>query len=205
MIRNCIFDFGGVLYKIDPGRSVKSFIALSDRKEQFKAAELENILSRSGFNLYESGKISSAEFREFIRKELSVSTDDETIDRAWNLTLVEKYDFADKIIDETKSAFNLVLLSNTNEIHYEFFEPQCRDLFSKFDRCFFSHELKTRKPEAEIFEIILRTMKYEAEETMFIDDSIINIEAAAKLGLATYHINDKNKLVDLFELIRSGS
>jgi len=205
MIKNCIFDFGGVLYKIDPARSIRSFFALSDRKDRFKPAELENILSKSGFNLYESGKISTAEFRDFIREELAVTADDQTIDRAWNLTLVEKYDFADRIIDEIKSGFNIVLLSNTNEIHYEFFEPQCRDLFSNFDRCFFSHELKTRKPEHKIFEKILKTMKYKADETIFIDDAIINIEAAAKLGLATYHISDNNKLADLFEIIRSYS
>jgi FMN phosphatase YigB (HAD superfamily) len=205
MIKNCIFDFGGVLYKIDPARSVRSFIALSDRKEQFKPAEFENVLSKPGFQLYESGKISSAEFRDFIRKELAVSADDPIIDRAWNLTLIEKYDFADRIIEEIKSAFNLVLLSNTNEIHYNFFEPQCRDLFSNFNRCFFSHQLKTRKPESEIFERILETMNYEAEETMFIDDSIINIEAASKLGLATYHINDKNRLDILFNIISSRS
>ena len=205
MIKNCIFDFGGVLYKIDPGRSIRAFIALSKQKDIFKPAELKNVMSKPGFQLYESGKIPSAEFRDFIRKELSISADDQTIDRAWNLTLIEKYDFADRIIDEIKPGFNLVLLSNTNEIHYEFFEPQCRDLFSKFDRCFFSHELKTRKPEYEIFEVLLKTMKFKAEETIFIDDSIINIEAAAKLGFATYHINDKNKLDDLFGIISSGS
>ncbi len=205
MIKNCIFDFGGVLYRIDPARSVRSFFAFSDRKDRFKPAELENILSKPGFQLYESGKISSAEFRNFIREELSISADDQAIDHAWNLTLIEKYDFADRVIDEIKSGFNLVLLSNTNEIHYEFFEPQCHDLFSKFDRCFFSHELKTRKPEHKIFEIILKKMKYKTEETMFIDDSIINIEAAARLGLATYHINYKNKLDDLFGIISSDS
>lgn len=201
MIKNCIFDFGGVLFKIAPERSIKAFRNLSGRGDFFTGEELKHILSKRGFLLYENGKISSSQFRDFLRDELYITADDSEIDKAWNLTLIEKFDFASSIVEEIKSRYKIALLSNTNEIHYNYFEPQCRDLFARFDRCFFSHHMKMRKPDGEIFETLLEEMNYKPEETIFIDDSEINIKAAVGLGLATYHVADKNKLSDLINVL----
>ena len=48
----------------------------------------------------------------------------------------------------------------------------------------FSHELKLAKPEAKIYEYCLKGLGTRAEETLFVDDREINIQAAQALGIA---------------------
>ena len=181
MIKNIIFDLGGVIYELDFDRFNRNLTLL---QQQPNPEEIYSRLKQpSFFSDYERGRIDTVTFRDRMRAELNIVASDDQIDRAWNSLLVGLFPDRLELITRLKSSFNLALLSNINPLHLEHINLECRDLFNQFDRCFFSCELGTRKPEAKIFEIVLDRMGFVAEETLFIDDSPPNIEGATNLGI----------------------
>ncbi|MCP4550566.1 MAG: HAD-IA family hydrolase [Bacteroidetes bacterium] len=65
-----------------------------------------------------------------------------------------------------------------------------------FIRSFFSFNIKLRKPDINVYKHLINEVSINPSETLFIDDTIQNIQAAKKSGLNTYHI--KGELTDLF-------
>jgi len=76
----------------------------------------------------------------------------------------------------------LVLLSNTNALHWDFLRPRLPAL-QYFDRCLVSHELGLVKPEPAIYEKALEAGGAPAERTAFFDDIPAYVEAASSLGI----------------------
>jgi putative hydrolase of the HAD superfamily len=89
--------------------------------------------------------------------------------------------------------YRLFLLSNTNEIHIAHVMEKMGEVdYSRFRESFegfyLSHELQLRKPEKAVFEFVLGKHGLRTGETLFIDDTRENIEAARALGLQTWHL-----------------
>jgi HAD superfamily hydrolase (TIGR01509 family) len=95
------------------------------------------------------------------------------------------------------------LLSNTNEIHYAAFTSYMKekfkcDIFSEvFEKAYVSHKVKMRKPNAEIFELVVRENNLRKEETLFIDDSFQHIEGARRVGLNALFLEKGKTILDL--------
>jgi len=64
-----------------------------------------------------------------------------------------------------------------------------------FDVSIFSAEVKARKPEPEIYRIMLEKLDAKAEECIFIDDFPENIEGAKKLGISTILFKDTQETI----------
>ncbi|HEY2727755.1 MAG TPA: HAD-IA family hydrolase, partial [Parafilimonas sp.] len=92
---------------------------------------------------------------------------------------------------------------NTNQIHYDSFintfKKQIGDYdFNKlFIKAYYSHKIGLRKPSKEIFEIVLKNENLNAHETLFIDDSSANIEAAKTVGLQTIYLPSPKTVLEL--------
>jgi glucose-1-phosphatase len=72
-----------------------------------------------------------------------------------------------------------------------------------FDKAYYSHLMKKRKPEIEIFEQVLNENNLSAEETLFIDDSQENLKGAARIGIQTLLVTSQNSLFEYFRYDRS--
>ena len=102
-----------------------------------------------------------------------------------------------------KNKYRLYLLSNTNSIHHKEFNKIFEDQIGSgsindyFDKAYYSHEIKNRKPDKEAYEYVLKDNNLSASETLFIDDSIQNIDAAKALGLQTIFLKEGMMLEDL--------
>jgi putative hydrolase of the HAD superfamily len=68
---------------------------------------------------------------------------------------------------------------------------------SYFKSIYFSYKIGSRKPEIEIFNKFVRCQNINADETIYLDDSKINIEAAEKMGFRTELVTDK-KIIEVF-------
>lgn len=185
MIKNLIFDCGGVVFDVDYERSYSEFKKLSRKPEVFDQ------LSVFGFKHiasdYETGKQTSQDFLIDIRNKLELQASDEQIVNAWNAMLIGYLPDSVDVISELKNRYSVALFSNTNEIHYLEFSPICKELLETFDKTYFSHQIGFKKPNLDSFKFVLDDAGYLAEETIFIDDSAENIEAARKLGIETIH------------------
>lgn len=202
-IKNIIFDFGGVILNIDYTLTEKAFakLGLTDFGKIYSQA-MQNDL----FNGLEKGQITPTQFRAEIRRVIGSDKPDEQIDEAWNAMLLDLPEERVNLLDALKNKYRIFLLSNTNKIHYDSFSGYMknkfkRDVFSDvFEKTYLSHEIKMRKPDAEIFEYVLSENKLKREETLFIDDSIQHIEGANKLGIATRFLKKGESITSLFIL-----
>jgi glucose-1-phosphatase len=76
----------------------------------------------------------------------------------------------------------VLLLSNTNEMHWRFVRPQIKQ-FERFHDCVISCDLLLAKPDPEIFKYALSRAGVPAENAAFFDDVKLFVDAACKLGI----------------------
>ncbi len=199
-IKNIIFDLGGVLLDLDYNKTFVAFEQLGVEKfekmfTQFHVNEL--------FEKQETGKISEAEFYERIKELIPHPVSNEQITRAWDAMMLDFRTGSLAVLEELSKDHKLFLLSNTNSIHLKrFCEIFTRDtgkplLDQYFSKCWYSHIIGLRKPTKEVYEFVLQDEGLVAAETFFIDDTIINIEAAQKLGIKTHLMLPQERIEDI--------
>jgi len=198
---NIIFDLGGVILNIDPFQTVSEMqqLGLGD----FDAV-YAHLVRNHTLDKLEKGLITQREFLDEIKGENSLS--DEQVLRAWNALLLDFPESRIRLLEQLKqnSRFRTFLLSNTNAIHYQVYTRMIHDhygiegLEALFDKTYFSHELHMRKPDAEIYEHVLKDSGLDPERTLFIDDSEVNVEAAREAGIHAYHLKGTTTINDLF-------
>lgn len=204
-IETFIFDFGGVLYEIDTEITIKKLCSISSNSFIREKGIYHDYSNYKLFNDYESGKISTNFFLENLKKDFSLNISNDELISIWNETLIGLYPDAISTVRKFKKCGNIFLFSNTSEIHYTKFYPECIDLFEEFKECFFSFKIGLRKPEPASFKYIIDKHKLNPSKTLFIDDYIKNIEGAKSVGLRVYHVNSHSSLSDLLHSVESDT
>ena len=195
--KNIIFDLGGVLLDIDFQKTIDAFKKLGienfeDMFSQFKADEL--------FEKLETGSITEVDFYSAIKKKTGVKVSDAEIDTAWNALILKFRTESLQYLETLSKSYKLYLLSNTNSIHLKYFKQLFTEQTSKplldeyFTKAWYSNEVGLRKPGAEIFEFVLNDENLNVAETLFIDDTLSNIETAQKMGFKTHHLLPTEKI-----------
>ncbi len=200
--KNIIFDLGGVLLNIDYNLTAKAFgeLGLPAFNQLFSQAQQQPV-----FDLYEKGLITSDEFRKELHSRLPQPVSDEALDAAWNRMLLDLPFQRLELLKKLKNSHRTFLLSNTNEIHMQWFSHSLQhhlgitDLSMYFEKVYLSYEIQLRKPDASIFKHVLEAHELDPAATLFIDDSMQHIESASKLGIQTYWLDvKKENVVELF-------
>lgn len=203
MIKNIIFDFGDIFVNLDKQVVLKALKnnGIHEFLPKFHALN----------NDFEVGKISPAEFLDQLSIDLpDLSTSE--IAHIWNSMLLDFPEYRLKFIADLagEKKYRLFLLSNTNALHIPHVsEVMGMDRYLKFKNCFeqfyLSHEIRLRKPNREVFQFVLDQNKLEPEKTLFIDDTLENTEAAAKLGIQTWNLQvGKEDIIQLNERLKTA-
>lgn len=198
--KNIIFDLGGVLIDIDYYAPAREFEKLGFR-------DFEAMYSQTGanplFEHLETGKIEEDVFYNELRKLNPATLANIQMQAAWNSILGNWRKESLAFLESIKSDKNIYLLSNTNQIHYNAFQQSLQKETGKqllddyFIKAYYSHKIHLRKPEAEIYEFVLQDAGLIKEETLFIDDSRVNIEAAKKINLPAYLLKGSEQIENL--------
>ena len=198
MLKNYIFDLGGVLLDIRMKNAYECFVAYG-----LPPAELEP--GGSVYKLmedYQLGYVTTAEFCQQIASKCAANvfarcaagpTTPHDIEDAWNsicLSVADRKLQALRKLRKMEGVASVSLLSNTNELHWEYccqnwFNANGYKLEDFFDKIFLSQELHLQKPDREIFKTAIRELGASPAETIFLDDSPVNTAAAAACGLQT--------------------
>ena len=187
MIKNIIFDWGGVLIHLDKRRCTEAFSQLGIAVDD----ELTNPYGqRADLMDFEKGLMTVSEFHDTVRRLYGAQLTDEQIDEAWNALLLDTPNYKlDKLL-ELKQHYHLYLLSNTNALHWEEgrkrFDYKGYKAEDFFDQIFLSNEIHELKPSSEAFLEVVRLASIKPEETLFVDDLQASCDAAAVLGFHTY-------------------
>ena len=204
-LKNIIFDLGGVLIDIDYHQTKKAFENLGfTRFDEMYSQYSADML----FSNLETGNITPEDFYNHLIKKSGFNISPKEIETAWNAMLLNFRLPSVQYLERLQQHFQLYLLSNTNSIHKKAFmqlfteqtgHPLLDDCFTK---AYYSQEIGLRKPNADIFEFVLKDASINANETLFIDDSYNNIETAQKLGLKTHLLLAGEKIEELeYDLI----
>ena len=200
-IKNIVFDLVNVLYEIDYPHWRQRWQQLADKYEVGDMAENRDRF-REIAHPYERGEVSSAKFLETLEKELFQGAGHDELKDTWNALLVGMVDDRHALIEQLSKNYNVYLLSNNNELHYEGCYPPFQKTEPLFEKAYFSHLIQRRKPEPDIYEFLFEDASIRPEESIFVDDLIENAEAAEQSGMAAIHLK---QLSDLHgELERRG-
>ncbi len=200
-IKTIIFDLGGVLYDLDRERCVAAL-------ENLGLKDVDSLLSnykQSGvFQQLEEGSISAETFYSEIRSLIGTKVPDEAIKAAWDSFLVAIPDYKLEMVAALKERFQIFMLSNTNEIHFNSEIPNAflkngKTIDDYFDTLYLSYKMKASKPHKKIFELMVEDSGIVPSECFFIDDSPENIRVAAEMGFNTYLAKPYEDFTHLFE------
>ncbi|MGB1307649.1 MAG: HAD family hydrolase [Oceanihabitans sp.] len=198
MIKTLIFDFGDVFINLDKAGAMQNALDLFETKELPEELVAIN-------TLYEQGLLSTEEFLEFYQENFPKLSAEE-ITTSWNYIL---RDFPRKRLEflqqlATQKKYKLILLSNTNKLHIDWIKREVdfyEEFKNYFDAFYLSHEIQLRKPNTNIYEFVLNENNLKAEESLFIDDTLANTEAAKKLGIHVWNIDEtKEDITNLFSI-----
>lgn len=204
MIKNIIFDFGGVIIDIDYHKSVEAFKQLG--VENFDAIYSQHQQNQL-FDKLETGKIEPDDFLAELKKEMPKEITFDQIEAAWNALLLSYPRRRINFLQQLTETYPIFLLSNTNAIHEKCFSHRLAvehpdiNWNLLFDHIYYSHEIEMRKPNAEIFERVLNEQELDPTETLFIDDTLQHIEGAQKVGLHTYHLQKGEEIDEVLPRI----
>jgi FMN phosphatase YigB (HAD superfamily) len=199
--KNIIFDLGGVILNIDYRLTSQAFknLGLHDFDEKYSQAKQNHLFDR-----LETGAVTPKQFRQELKTYFNQQVSDADLDNAWNVMLLDLPAQRIDLLKELSTKYRLFLLSNTNIIHYHAYSAYLKQTFGKlifdeiFEKQYLSFEIGMRKPDKEIFELVLNENNLLPSETLFIDDSIQHVEGATKTGIYTYHLQSAETILNVF-------
>ncbi len=198
MIKVLIFDLGNVLFFFDQEKSIKEVAKVCRvPEEQIRSILIENGLIYK----YEKGEIETTDFLTIFQKKLNKSIDFEKLVMAASDIFTPNDELDLILIKAKRLGLKLVLLSNTNELHYSFLEANF-SILKVFDAKVLSYQLKMSKPDKAIFEAAIKVAGTFPEECFLTDDTAENIEAAKQCGIDA--VQFKNNLSLKQELSARG-
>ena len=172
----------------------------------------EGMVATGIMHLYQVGGVSTPDFIGAIQCHCRPGTTYEEALKAWNTCCIGiPQRRLDKVLELRRRRYHTLMLSKTNDAHWQDIKARCFGASNRaesdgtgeggayasterlavegyFDRVFLSQEMHLAKPNDAIFEQVLKETGAKAEDCLFIDDSTPNVEAAAKLGFNTLHV-----------------
>ena len=199
MIKNLLFDLGGVIIDIKRQDCVDAFedLGLKNADSYF------GLYAQTGvFMAIEDGSIGVDEFHRELHAKLPENVTDSQIDEAFQRFITGiPVRRLEALRELRKKGYRLYLLSNTNPVMWDGiiadeFRKEGLQREDYFDGMVTSFEAKAAKPDRAIFDYTCRTLGIKPEETLFFDDSEANTVAAKELGFNTAHVRPGTELTD---------
>lgn len=196
MYKNIIFDLGNVLLDFNPEEYLKKKIIEADKISEVH----KQIFQSEEWQMLDRGTITEEEAVSIIIKRNSAN--EQFIRLAFDnwYEILTPIEASVNVLRDLKNAqYKLYFLSNFHLLAFEYITKKY-DFFNLFDGGIVSYKEKLLKPEEAIYNRLVEEYKIKPEESIFIDDTEVNIECADKLNFGTIIFKDA---VDLREKLRS--
>ena len=184
MLRNIIFDMGGVLIQYDPEYFVSCVYPhdASDRE-----ILLEEIFRSDDWKQNDKGEIDEAELekRVFERIPERLREAAHRMIYEWDTFAAPIRGMAELVRDCRKAGLKVYLLSNASRRQPQYWVNIPGNEY--FNDTFVSAFYLCLKPSGEIFRKALEKFGLQADECLFIDDTLHNVEGAMQVGLHGFH------------------
>lgn len=210
-IKNLVFDLDNVLIKMDATRSMvfRAFSELAKKSgKNLSPAEVGMIFNEQDTDeimvAYHRGKISTLDFRKYIREKLGVNDiSDEEFDQAFTASILadsvdvkQRLAYLEGLINK---GYNIYLLSNNNEIHHIYIKCHYDGMHwgKYFFKQYYSHETGQYQSEIASFSEILRENQLKINETLFFSNVIKCVDAAWQYGIRARQFSAERPMSDI--------
>ena len=190
-IKAIVFDFGNVLLEWNPRYVYRRYFLNNEEA-------MEDFLREVDFMEWNAHQDKGRSFEEGVAELSRKFPHYSDLIRAyhdhWKDSIGDSFAGTVEILKQLKrNGYALYGLSNWSAETFPFAREKY-DFFDVFDDIVISGEVGAIKPEPEIFEITLKKIGRPANECLFIDDSLTNIEQARKMGFITVHFESPEQL-----------
>ena len=193
MLDALIFDIGNVLLRFDFSQTITRIAPLCSIAPEEIPARLEPWKVQ-----LESGQMDGSAFLDKATEVLGYTGPRAVLKKAWQ-EIFSPIAPMHALVAELSTP--LYLLSNTNNLHAEYFLSEY-PVFQHFTNAVYSHEAGLMKPDPAIYHHALEKFGLSAQKTLFIDDLLPNVEAASAVGLLTHHYHHERHGAFLADLRR---
>jgi len=179
VIKTILFDLGNVIIPFDFKRAYSRLQPLCS----YPATEIPARMRGSDLvRRFESGHIGAEKFVEEFSALLELRINYDEFCEMWSSIFLPEPLIAESLLANLGARHRLMLLSNTNPIHFHMIQ-ETYPLLQHFDHCVLSYEVGSLKPDPKIFEDAIAHAGCAAAECFFIDDLAPNVEAARTHGI----------------------
>lgn len=195
MIKNIVFDIGNVLATFKP----KVFLHEVLQDPILEEKVYERVFSDSDlWNLYDQGIYEAKDVIEIASKNApEIKKEIELVLTNW-VQYVLPISSSMDVIKKYKDRYSLFILSNIPRDNYEYIYSHY-DYMHEVKGGIYSYQYKMIKPDTRLFQVLLQKYELHAEECLFIDDKLENVESAKSLGFHTIHLMDHTQLPKILE------
>ena len=199
MVKAIVFDIGGVLIDLDPGRCIRAFREILGYE---RITEILDPCHQKGiYGDMEAGLLPAEEFRRLILAESRPGCREEDVDRAMAALLVGMRPDTVQTVKRLCARYPLYLLSNNNPISmartYQILRENGLEAQSTFKGQFISWEMKMLKPSPEFYREVVRRIGLPAGEILFVDDNQANVDGALSVGMQARYYEPGSSLSSL--------
>ena len=189
MIKNIIFDFGGVIITLDQPQAVRRFkkLGLKDAEKQ-----LDPYTQKGIFGDLELGLITAEEFQHELGKMIGRPVTFEECRHAWVGYCGElPQRNLDALLRLRQEGYRIIMLSNTNPFMMSWaesadFDGMGHGISHYCDATYKSYQVKMMKPDTNFFHHVLMNEKIFPDDTLFVDDGPRNVAVASQMGIHTF-------------------
>lgn len=178
MYKAIIFDLGRVLIHFDFKRGYQALEGLCPHT----AAEIPKLLAGTDLvERFETGLVEPAAFVEEMTRVLSLQLGYDEFCRIWSSIFTETL-IPESMLVALASRYRLLLLSNTNALHFEMVR-EAYPLLRHFHELVLSYEVKAMKPDPRIFQEAVARAGCLPGECFYTDDIAAYVEGARRVGI----------------------
>ncbi len=188
-VKVIIFDLGNVILPFDFDLCCRNL----SRCSPFPLEDIRAFLLKEQLiSDYEEGKMDSAQFFAYVQKELSLGLTFEQFRPIWGNIFNEDCQVSG-LIRRLRPDYRLLLLSNTNELHFEYILGRY-SVMNQFDEYILSYKVGYAKPHPRIYQEAILQAGVSPGQIVYTDDRLEFIQAACKLGIQGIHFIDAAQL-----------
>jgi glucose-1-phosphatase len=201
MIKLFVFDLGNVILPFDNHPIAERIVARSaGRRSPEEVFHYLFDLHLGAINHYEEGLCSSREFFEGLKDRYGLLCDFEEFKDLWNDIFREDHEVIRIITDLKAKGFPLFLLSNTNELHFEYI-LDTYPIVRLMDQWILSYKVGAKKPKKAMFDAIFERADVQGSEVFYVDDVEEYVEQARRMGITGHVFKDAEGLSRAIEAV----
>jgi HAD superfamily hydrolase (TIGR01509 family) len=190
MIKTILCDLGNVIVFVNHKNIAKGLAKYSNRDEDYIYHFFLDSILRKGFD---TGKITPMQLFTYFKNNLNLTLDFNKFKKIWTSCFTGLNKDMEKLLDKLKKNYKLILLSNTDILHFTYCKKTYK-ILNVFDDFILSCEVGRRKPSPLIYLHALKKAKTFPSKIIYIDDIGRFVKAAKFFGIKGIQYKNMQKL-----------